>query len=163
MAGTSKSGRKPKPSHLKSIQGNPGKRAVNHDEPQGSELSTLPPAPDWLCPIGAAAWQQLGHWLIESKILTASDLHVFETYCDAYATWRAAVDDIARNGITIESPNTGEMKKNPALTAKNEAHRQMTVAGSALGLNPADRSRLAVPGAKDADNPFKNLLGGNQR
>jgi P27 family predicted phage terminase small subunit len=162
MSGTKKSGRKPKPSHLKAVQGNAGKRAVNHDEPQGTELTDVPPAPDWLDETGQAAWRQLAPWLISSKIMTASDLHVFESYCDAYATWRLAVTDIAVNGLVLESPATGAPVKNPALTAKNEAHRQMTVAGSALGLTPADRARLAVPGAKEAANPFKELLGPNR-
>ncbi|SDO72381.1 phage terminase, small subunit, putative, P27 family [Halomonas shengliensis] len=162
MAGTSKSGRKPKPSHLKAVQGNPGKRAVNHDEPQGDALTEAPPPPAWLDDNGRAAWLHHVEWLVRTKILTRSDLHLFETYCDAYATWRAAVEDVARNGLTVETA-MGGISKNPALTAKNEAFRQMTVAGSALGLTPADRARLAVPGAKDADNPFKELLGGKQR
>ncbi|SDO29469.1 phage terminase, small subunit, putative, P27 family [Halomonas shengliensis] len=162
MAGTSKSGRKPKPTHLKAVQGNAGKRKVNEDEPQGEELTEAPAPPEWMDPIGQAAWRELAPWLVKVKILTGSDLHVLETYCEAYATWRAAVEEVARTGLTVETA-MGGISKNPALTAKNEAHRQMTVSGSALGLTPADRARLAVPGAKDAENPFKNLLGGKKR
>ncbi|MBR9756416.1 MULTISPECIES: phage terminase small subunit P27 family [Cobetia] len=156
-------GRKPKPSHLKAVQGNAGKRAINHDEPEGDALDEVPPAPDWLCEIGRDAWDKLAPWLVGSKILTRSDLHQLEAYCDAYATWRQAVVEIQQCGLVLESPATGAPIKNPALTAKNEAARQMTTFGSALGLDPSSRARLAVPGSKDAANPFAELLGGNKR
>lgn len=154
-------GRKPKHSHLKAVQGNAGKRAINHDEPQAASLTEVPLPPDWLSPIGIAMWERIAPWLVSSKILTDSDLANLEAYCAAYSRWRQAEEDIAKNGIVVAGMNSDI--KNPACTVANESLKQMTTFGSALGLDPASRARLAVPGAKDADNPFKNLLGGNKR
>ena len=155
-------GRKPKPSHLKAVQGNPGKRAVNQDEPQAESLTQTPEPPEWLSDLGQAAWLKLAPWLVGSKILTASDLHNLEAFCAAYSRWRLSEIDIAKNGLTVETP-MGGIAKNPACTVANESLKQMSVFGSALGLDPSSRARLAVPGAKDAANPFAELLKGAQR
>ncbi|MEQ7870736.1 phage terminase small subunit P27 family [Chromohalobacter salexigens] len=150
-------GRKPKPSHLKAIQGNAGKRGINHDEPQAESLTEVPLPPEWLDPIGIEMWEKIAPWLVGSKILTDSDIPNLEVYCAAYARWRQAEKDIAKNGITVMGMNSEV--KNPACTVANESLKQMTTFGSALGLDPASRARLAVPGAKEAKNPFKDLVG----
>ena len=150
-------GRKPKPSHLKALQGNAGKRAVNHDEPKGDELEELPPPPDWLAPIAIQMWEKIGPWLVSSKILTGSDIANLEAYCAAYARWRKAEEDIDKNGIVVMGLNS-EIK-NPACTVANEALKQMASFGSAIGLDPPSRARLAVPGENGAENPFMALLG----
>ncbi|MCK2042554.1 phage terminase small subunit P27 family [Chromohalobacter sp. TMW 2.2308] len=150
-------GRKPKPTHLKAVQGNAGKRAINHDEPQADALSDVPLPPEWLDPVGIEMWEKVAPWLVSSKILTESDVPNLEAYCAAYARWRQAEKDIAKNGITVMGMNS-EIK-NPACTVANESLKQMTTFGSALGLDPASRARLAVPGAKEANNPFKDLVG----
>ncbi|OHV13001.1 phage terminase small subunit P27 family [Kushneria phosphatilytica] len=155
-------GRKPKPSHLKAVQGNPGKRAVNQDEPQADSLTEAPEPPDWLSELADEAWRKLAPWLVGAKILTHSDLHNLEAFCAAYGRWRDAEREIARVGLTVETP-LGGMAKNPACTVANESLKQMNTYGSALGLDPASRSRLAVPGAKDAANPFKDVLQGAKR
>lgn len=151
-------GRKPKPSHLKAVQGNAGKRAINHDEPQADSLLEVPLPPEWLDPIGIQMWERVAPWLVSSKILTASDIPNLEAYCAAYARWRKAEGNIAVNGLVVDSP-MGGVVKNPACTVANESLKQMTTFGSALGLDPASRARLAVPGAKEANNPFKDLVG----
>lgn len=154
-------GRKPKPSHLKAVQGNAGKRAINHDEPEGEELLEVPLPPEWLHPYGIQMWERVAPWLTSSKILTTSDLPNLEAYCAAYARWRLAEEDIAKNGIVVPGMNSDV--KNPACTEANAALKQLAMFGSALGLDPASRARLAVPGAKDANNPFKDLVGGKKR
>lgn len=150
-------GRKPKPSHLKAVQGNAGKRAINHDEPQGDEITEVPLPPEWLSPIGIEMWERIAPWLVSSKILTGSDLANLEAYCAAYSRWRLAEQDIAKNGIVVPGMNSDV--KNPACTEANASLKQMAMFGSALGLDPASRARLAVPGAKEANNPFKDLVG----
>lgn len=151
-------GRKPKPSHLKAVQGNAGKRAINHDEPVADSLTEVPPPPEWLSEIGVEMWERVGPWLVSSKILTDSDLANLEAYCAAYNRWRQAEENIAQHGLVVDSP-MGGVVKNPACTVANEALKQMNTFGSALGLDPSSRARLAVPGAKDAANPFAALVG----
>ena len=50
-------GPKPAPSALKALAGNPGKRAINHAEPQPERGA--PPCPDWMPADGRAQWEKI--------------------------------------------------------------------------------------------------------
>lgn len=151
-------GRPPKPTALKLIQGNAGKRKLNTKEPSPDALAVVPDPPEWFGAIAVAAWQQVAPWLIEAKILTGTDLHNLEAFCMAYQRWREAQDDITKNGIIVMGAK--QEIKNPACTVANETMRQMATFGSALGLDPAARARLKPGGAEKPNNPFTALRGG---
>jgi phage terminase small subunit len=53
-----KPGPKPKPTELKIIEGNPGKRPLNKNEPRPPRLS--PQCPNWLLPEAKKEWKRLG-------------------------------------------------------------------------------------------------------
>lgn len=151
-------GRPPKPTALRLVQGNPGKRKINKKEPAPDALSEVPDPPEWFGAIAIAAWQQVTPWLVEAKILTVTDLHNLEAFCMAYQRWREAQDDITKNGIIVMGAK--QEIKNPACTVANETLRQMATFGSALGLDPAARARLKPGGNQKPDNPFTALRGG---
>lgn len=153
-------GRKPKPTAQKRAAGNPGKRRLNEAEPDFEALVVAPVAPDWMSDYAREMWDRLSPELVESKVLTRTDLHVLEGFCSAYGRWREAEEDVTRNGIILKS--SFGPKKNPACTVANEAMRQMTSYGSSLGLDPASRARLVVPKAPKS-NAFAALLGGARR
>lgn len=152
-------GRPPKPTALKLIQGNPGKRALNKNAPAPDALSEVPPAPIWLDERAAAMWEHVAPWLVESRILTDTDLHNLEIFAVAYQRWREAQDDITANGIVVAGLKKGSVVKNPACTVANESLRQINTFGAALGLDPAARARLR-PGDKPKVNPFTAMRGG---
>jgi phage terminase small subunit len=54
-------GRKPKPTALKLIEGNPGKRPITGSEPKPP--STLPTCPSHLSASAKAEWKRLAHTL----------------------------------------------------------------------------------------------------
>jgi P27 family predicted phage terminase small subunit len=151
-------GRPPKPTALKVIQGNAGKRKLNTKEPSPDALVVVPDPPEWFGTIAVEAWQQVAPWLIEAKILTATDLHNLEAFCMAYQRWREAQADITKNGIIVMGAK--QEIKNPACTVANETMRQMATFGSALGLDPAARARLKPGGKEKPNNPFTALRGG---
>ena len=91
-------GRKAKPTELKLIQGNPGKRAINTAEPKGELLQHIPECPDWVPGEGQEAWRKLAPWLTKNRILTATDLHNLEAFCAAYGRWREAELHYAKEG-----------------------------------------------------------------
>lgn len=151
-------GRPPKPTALRVIQGNAGKRKLNKNEPSADALEVVPEPPEWFGPIAIAAWHQVAPWLIEAKILTGTDLHNLEAFCMAYQRWREAQDDITKKGIVVMGAK--QEIKNPACTVANETMRQMATFGSALGLDPAARARLKPGGAVKPKNPFTAMRGG---
>lgn len=58
MSGTatiSGRGRKPKPTKLRELNGNAGKRPLNKDEPQFTEIVAVEP-PEWLSEMAVQMW-----------------------------------------------------------------------------------------------------------
>lgn len=159
MAGVAgKSGRRPKPVKLKVIQGNAGKRDLNHDAPKGEPLSSVPECPVWLTGHAVDAWAALAPWLVKSKIMTATDIHNLEAFCSSYHRWREAEAYYAQFGPVVPGATGGPIK-NPAATVINESLKQMATFGAALGLDPASRGRFGVGSKPTEQNPFAALLG----
>ena len=89
-------GRKPKPTALKLLEGNPGKRPINEHEP-------IPPkgtvkCPTWLEPEAKKEWKRLAPSLEAMGVLTLADITAFEGYCQAYARWKEAEEFITQHG-----------------------------------------------------------------
>lgn len=149
-------GRKPKPTAKKELAGNPGKRALNKAEPEFSRITDVDP-PAWLSARAAVVWRMVVPELLRESVLALTDLHNVEAFCTAYSNWRLAQDSVETFGIVVQS-SQGSPIKNPALTAANEAMRQMVTFGSMLGLDPASRTRI-IGGREDNEtNEFADLL-----
>src|SRR5690554_2617567 len=135
-------GRKPKPTAKKKLAGNPGKRALNKNEPEFTEIKNID-VPGWIeeFELASGMWKTIAPELCKERVLSITDIHNLEIFCMAYQRWRDAQTDVASYGITIVAA-TGSHIKNPALTAINESARQMATFGSMLGLDPSSRSRL---------------------
>lgn len=151
-------GRKPKPVARKRAAGNPGKRALNNDEPDFGLVTDIEP-PEWIMGRAREMWVRVAPLLCNAKVLQVTDLHNVEAFCFAYSNLRAARDHIEVHGIVVEGA-TGGMIKNPAVTVQAEADRQIVTFGSMLGLDPASRQRLVGGGNKKAGNPFSALIDG---
>lgn len=146
-------GRKPKPTTRKELAGNPGKRALNKFEPKFTPITHADP-PEWFDETARHMWDTIIRELCAQRVLYVTDLHNVVAFCTAFRNWHESQQEVMRVGIMVESE--AGPKKNPALTAANEAARQMVTFGSLLGLDPASRQRLITP-KQGSDNPFKNL------
>ncbi|MEM8024871.1 phage terminase small subunit P27 family [Morganella morganii] len=162
MAGTpGKSGRRPKPTARKELAGNPGKRALNKDEPVFTPLTGVDP-PDWFAEndlhLAVTMWEMTVKELCGQGIICLIDLAVLERWCVAYHFWRELVIAIARDGTRLKGATGGPIK-NPDLTAKKEQESEMDRTGAMLGLDPGSRQRLiGLAGQKKQDNPFMRLI-----
>jgi phage terminase small subunit len=78
-------GRKPKPTYLKILDGNPGRRPNNPGEPQPPRRA--PTCPSHLCPAAKAEWKRLAAQLTVLRILTELDRAALAAYCQAYGRW----------------------------------------------------------------------------
>lgn len=142
-------GRKPKPNKQKELSGS---KHANPDAVEFDLISNVAP-PNWLPPLARDMWKTVCPHLCKEKVLAVTDLHNLEAFCSAYATFRDAAHEISKEGLVVMGA-TGGPVKNPALTAKNEALRQMSMFGAALGLDPAARGRLMGPNSGNGDNEF---------
>ena len=149
-------GRKPKPTAVKTRQGNPGKRKLNENEPKFSEFDEHSPPPDDLDENGKTMWAFVLRELIPQKVLLKTDLQTEANNCIAYQNRKKANQDIERYGSVIES-DTG-IKRNPAYTTLKEAMADMAKFGSLLGLDPSSRTRLVGNADNEVKNPFAELM-----
>lgn len=82
-------GQRPKPTALKLITGNPGKRPINAQEPQYPPCAT--DVPEWLGDAAQAHWRRLAPMLSRSGVLKESDRDLLATYCATFAEYVEAV------------------------------------------------------------------------
>ena len=94
-------GRKPKPTALKELEGNPGKRKLNKKEPMPGK--GMPDCPKWLLPEAKEEWKRLCQKLSEMGVLTEVDMAAFAAYCQSYARWKEAQEHIDSEGSIFET------------------------------------------------------------
>ena len=75
-------GRKPKPTSLRVIEGNPGKRPLNTREPK--PVRGAPTCPAHLSPTAKAEWKRLIGQLVELGMISLLDRAALAAYCQTY-------------------------------------------------------------------------------
>lgn len=148
-------GRKPLPTAVKVLTGNPGKRPLNDAEPMGGPLELLPDPPEWLGQYGEAEWYRTGPVLIHMGLLTEADVPLLETYCASFDLLIESRMDVKEHGMVIEG-SRGPVR-NPALAAIAQATTAIKGLAAEFGLTPSSRSRLKLPG--DDGESIADILG----
>lgn len=135
-------GRRPKPTRLKALTGNPGKRPLNEDEPM-PEMN-VPECPPELGPVAHREWDRLVGELITLRILTNLDRAALAAYCGAYALWAEATESIQKFGTMVKSPSGYPIQSPYVSIANRQAEIMMRIA-SEFGFTPASRGRISTP------------------
>lgn len=154
MANAPGQGRKPRSTHLKVVRGETNKDRLNTKEPK--PLPKRPSCPRFLCTEGRKMWRYLAPQLERTGQLTRIDLGVFAAYCRVYGRWVRAEQAINVEGV-LSVTVTGSVITNPNLWVANKCLSQLNTLGSALGLDPASRSRIIVD-IKEGGDDFDDLL-----
>lgn len=151
-------GRKPKPSAMKELEGNPGKRAMNSREPKPEKKA--PACPKWLEGEAKKEWRRLAKQMEAIGILTEVDRAAFASYCQAYARWKEAEEWITEHGNIVRTPS-GYWQTVPQVSIAQTYLKIMNRIAEQFGLTPSSRSRIvAAESVKDTDDEMENLLGG---
>jgi len=133
-------GRKPKPTAIKILAGNPGKRPLNDREPKPGPADPRVPRGK-LPPEGKKLWRVLAEHLVRLGVLTKLDLPALEFLCLHYAVGREAVEMLVRDGIVADGVN-GTIKKHPAVSVLSENSRLFKAYAIEFGLTPSSRVRI---------------------
>lgn len=145
-------GRKPLPTRLKELAGNPGKRPLNRREPKPK--TQIPPCPATLSAQARSEWKRITAQLQPLDLVSHLDRAALAAYCNAWARWVEAENELKKSGTVVKSPS-GFPIQNPYLAVSNAAVEQMRKFLVEFGLTPASRSRLtggtATPTAPGAD------------
>lgn len=147
-------GRRPKPTALKEIQGNPGKRPLNKREPKPKGTPTCP---SHLDDEARKEWRRLSKELTSLGLLTSVDRSALAAYCSAYSAWVDAETFLAKYGKVIKSPS-GYAMPNPYVSIRNQSLDQMRKFAIEFGLTPASRSRLQVEPQSQEPDPFAAFM-----
>lgn len=131
-----------KPTALKILQGNPGKRALNFNEPIPD--SGAPDCPDYVKGAAKREWTRVCRELEHMKILASIDRAMLVAYCLAWGTYDDANRDIARNGLIFKLENGYESVR-PIVKIRDQAEKRLLTLCREFGFSPASRSKVKVP------------------
>ena len=132
-------GRKPKPTAVKVLEGNPGKRPLNMYEPVPEKKA--PECPSWLNDEAKAEWDRLADKMMNLGTLTEMDMAAFAGYCKSYARWKEAEEFIEKHGTIVKTPS-GYWQQVPQVSIAQTNLKVMLKFCSEFGLTPSSRSRM---------------------
>jgi P27 family predicted phage terminase small subunit len=136
-------GRKPKPTQLKLVGGNAGKRRLNTREPNLPRAIPSPPA--HLSPAAMVVWGQVTVILDRMRVLTEADVFVLESYAETVVECRKLRAVLAKKGRTqrVRTESGGYMiRQRPEVPMMQNAEQRKRMLEGELGITPVARSRV---------------------
>lgn len=142
-------GPQPKPTAVKKLLGNPGRRRLRDDEPAPppGEIS----APDFVQPEAMGYWDSLAPLLAAMRVLTTADTFALGRLCNLYLRYKILNEYLMRKGATGTTYAIKDQKGKPKAAAEvpqaweyRQIHNMILTHERELGLTPAARTRLRV-------------------
>lgn len=154
-------GRKPTPTALKIVKGNPGRRPLNKHEPKAKR--GVPPKPAWLKGVAVDCWTELCILLNNMQVLTLPDGPALALLCATYEDYRTARDAVEDHGQTYESETEHGViiRARPEVMIMSDAAKRLRALMVEFGLTPSARSRVKADNGVPED-PLDSFLGGGR-
>jgi P27 family predicted phage terminase small subunit len=151
-------GRKPTPTALRVLRGNPRKRPINAAEPTPALLADADP-PAWLARAAKKEWRRVAPMLTRLGVLTETDAAALAAYCEAWVTWHTATKAMRKSGMVAErqTENGPVLITSPYVKIAHEAMSQMRAFLVEFGMTPSARARIHT--AAPADKPISKWAG----
>jgi P27 family predicted phage terminase small subunit len=143
-------GRRPKPTALKKLRNNPGKRALNRNEPKPE--AAIPSCPKHLDKEARAEWLRATTALLKLNLLADVYRPALAAYCTAWSRWLKAERGLRKRGLVIGT-RTGYPVQNPYLGIANTAMEAMRRFLIEFGMTPSSITRVHGAGTSDDDSP----------
>jgi P27 family predicted phage terminase small subunit len=134
-----KRGRKPTPSYLKLIKGNPGKRPLNRVEPKPILLADLEPPP-WLDREGREHWRYYAPRLQRLRILSELDRDLLAAASERWSVYIRSTRALRKSLVQITDSN-GRVSR-PEVAISKMAFDSWRAAMQEFGIGAASRSRV---------------------
>jgi P27 family predicted phage terminase small subunit len=132
-------GRKPIPTTLKLLRGNPGRRPLPENEPQVP--AGIPECPKFLKGKAKAEWDRVVPLLNDNGMLTEIDGTALAGYCICFAMLAEASEKIDKTGRLIKS-SRGDPIINPFQKLLDGAIDRTLKFQVEFGMTPSSRSRV---------------------
>lgn len=149
-------GRKPKPSWLKIVTGNPGHRPVNDAEPE--PVGDLVAPPDWFTDAQKVEWKKAID-AAPAGLLKQLDQSMLVVWVVAKVQHAEAAQQVSKYGALIRTPVTGAPMQNPYVAVMNRQAALMMRAAAEMGFSPSSRSRVSIAQKRKgkSETPFDDL------
>ena len=154
MVGNIVGGPPPKPTRLKLIEGNRGKKKLNTKEPKPQP--TTPPRPYWLDGVAKRFWSRYVPILSRLGLFTEVDGVAMTLLAQAFSEYRGCLETVQAEGRTFTTP-LGYIAVRPEVGMLRKARKDIESLLAHFGMTPAARSRLSVELPGD-DDEFEELL-----
>jgi P27 family predicted phage terminase small subunit len=151
-------GPKPKPTALKKLLGNPGKRALNEHEPIPPEGEIKPPPS-----VRAGArkyWDYYAPILVSMRVLTVADVGLLGRYCNLLQRYEILDEFLMAKGpagttyaLKDKNGKARGAQEIPQAWEYRQVHGQLLAMERELGLTPSSRTRLRVENAATSPMP----------
>lgn len=143
-----KPGPPPKPTALKLVAGNPGKRKLPENEPQPDTLDDVAPPPH-LVGDARREWKRLAPELKRAGLLTRLDVPALIMYFELFGVYRAALAACRQPGKrtrfqVVATGARGNPVDHPALRTMTRLHAQLGRLQAEFGMTPSSRTRVAA-------------------
>lgn len=135
-------GRTAKPTNLKVVTGNPGKRALNKQEPDPEYLNDLTP-PSFLSESAKIVWNEIAQNLRNARLLSKIDVPILGMLCESIASYRKANKQCSDNPL-VHSENTGGDVLSQWKIVEAMSMKQVLALAKEFGMTPAARTRIAL-------------------
>ena len=153
-------GRKPTPTNLKVLHGNPGKRPLPENEPKPEPIA--PKCPTWLHKDAKKEWKRIAPQLEKLGLLTQVDMAALAGYCESWAQYKRSIEFIHKHGevypIKDDEGRVKYLQQVPQVSIANKALQQVRAFCAEFGMTPSARGRMSVPGAEDKEDEMESLL-----
>ncbi len=128
----------PKPTALRVIEGNPGKRPLNLREPKPRPIA--PSCPTWLSQEAKREWKRVAPELERLGLLTGLDRSALAAYCIAWSHLHKAEKGMQARGVI-----------SPYFTVVQRSAETVRKFCSEFGLTPSSRGRMVTPEMGDGE------------
>lgn len=149
-------GPRPRPTALKILRGNTGHRPLPKDEPKPEPGATMP---EGLSEDAQAHWPAVAKMLEEAGVLTTIDAMALGLFCETYAQWRFATDQVSARPIVKRK---GIPYRSPYFPLVKETQDRLLKIMIEFGMTPASRSKVSAvkrPGGAKSTNRFAIIQG----
>ena len=153
-------GRKPKPTALRILHGNPSKRPLNKNEPEFGDVVSSPPTN--LDEVGLLEWERIVPALDNAGVLKDVDIMAIAGYCEHFSRWDIATKEIHKKGYIVKSPS-GYPMNNPYIGIANKSFEAMMKVMSEFGMTASSRAKISISEAPESADPFEKFLNDKQK
>jgi P27 family predicted phage terminase small subunit len=161
-------GRKPLPTKLKLLSGNPGKQKLPKGEPEPD--SNIPAPPSVLNDYALEEWNRVTPVLLALGLISALTVPAVIAYCDAYSDWRTATEELNRirkekSGLAtlIQQTSNGNIIPNQLKLVAKSARADMIRYATEFGGTEIAKIRLAIDPGRGKKKAFEGLINGGKK